>query len=211
MKPRDDGGADWRDRAIAVTPWLLGVFFGAVAVHLIAILTLPTLAPGSAYRKFALPLALGQKQLLERPTPGGAGPSFADPFAALAVCRFDLTQGPLRARASADGDHPLSVSARLADGTIIYSSGDRETPNGRFNILIVTQAQADAQDAAREKAEQNNAPDESAGATEDELRLISPGKTGFVVFRALSLREGDYQAAAAQRASVECSMEKAAQ
>jgi hypothetical protein len=42
---------------------------------------------------------------------------------------------------------------------------------------------------------------------EDELRLISPGKTGFVVVRTLALRESDYEKAAARLDAVACSLE----
>ena len=192
-------------RVFAFIPWLLGLVLGAVAVHLILILTLPALAPGSAYRQFARPLPLGEKRVLARAEPSMSRPSFSDPFAALALCRFDLKQGPLRLRASADGDRPLSVSVRLADGTVIYSAGDRQTPGGRFNIVIVTQAQADAQDAARERAEDDSG---EAKPAEDELRLISPGKSGFAVVRSFALRESDYEKAAAQLDAVACSMEK---
>jgi uncharacterized membrane protein len=192
-------------RVFAFIPWLLGLLFGAVAVHLILILTLPALAPGSAYRQFARPLPLGEKRVLARAEPSISRPSFSDPFAAVALCRFDLKQGPLRLRASADGDRPLSVSVRLADGTVIYSASDRQTPGGRFNIVIVTQAQADAQDAARERAEGDSG--EAPKLAEDELRLISPGKTGFVVVRTLALRESDYEKAAARLDAVACSLE----
>ena len=198
-------------RVFAVIPWLLALLLGAVAVHLVLILTLPALAPGSAYRQFARSLPLGEKYVLPRAEPSTSRPSFADPFAAIALCRFDLKQGPLRLRVAADGDRPLSVSVRLADGTVIYSAGDRHTPGGRFNIVIVTQAQADAQDAARERAEQNDSEEANKpnSPAEDELRLISPGKTGFAVFRVLALRESDYEKAAARLDAAACSMEKA--
>ncbi len=203
----------WIDRAIGFLPWLLGVLFGAVAAHLITVLALPNVAPQSAWRQFARPLPAAEKALLPRSEPKVAGPTYSDPFAALALCRFDLAQGPMRLRAAADGDHPLSVSVRLSDGTIIYSAGDRQTPNGRFNILIVTQSQANAQDAARENADDEEADDaekKNANPADEELRLISPAKTGFVAVRVLSLREGDYEAAAARRESVQCAVEKPA-
>jgi uncharacterized membrane protein len=201
----------WFGRVLALIPWLLALLLGAVAVHLILILTLPALAPGSAYRQFARSLPLGEKLVLARAEPSTSRPSFADPFAAIALCRFDLKQGPLRLRASADGDRPLSVSVRLADGTVIYSAADRQTPGGRFNIVIVTQAQADAQDAARERTEQDDSEEANkpSAPPEDELRLISPGKTGFAVFRVLALRESDYETAVARIDAVSCSMEKA--
>jgi uncharacterized membrane protein len=200
------GGKTWLDRGVAALPWLIGVLFGAVALHLITILTLPALAPNSAYRIFARPLPFGEKLTLPRAEPSSWRPTFADPFAAIALCRFDLHEGPLRIRASADGDRPLSVSVRLADGTVIYSAGDRQTPGGRFNIAIMTQAQADARDAARERRED---PQEGDKSSEDELRLISPGKTGFAAFRVLALRDSDYEAANARLDSVQCTMETA--
>ena len=130
----------WLDRGVAALPWLIAVVFGGVALHLVAILTLPALAPNSAYRIFARPLPLGQKLALPRAQPSIRRPAFADPYAAVALCRFDLREGPLRLRASADGGRPMSVSVRLADGTVIYSAGNRQTPGGRFNIAIMTQS-----------------------------------------------------------------------
>lgn len=205
MNPRISSRLSWGDRAIGYIPWALGALFGAIAIHLLAVLSLPALSPNASYRTLARRLPLGEKELLPRAAAGAAGPAFDDPFAALAVCRFDLTQGPLRLRASADGDHPFSISVRLADGTIIYSANERHTPHGRFNVLIVTQAQANAQDAAEEVSDQGGADD----SAEDQLRLVSPSARGFALFRVLSLREGDYEAAAAARARIECKVEKA--
>jgi uncharacterized membrane protein len=192
------------DRAIPLIPWALAVLFGAVTVHLLTILALPALAPGSAYRRLAADLPLGEVRLLPRATPENPGPAFSDPFAFLAVCRFDLSKGPLRLRAAADGDHPLSVSVRLTDGAAIYSGSDAQTPQGRFNILIVTQAQADARDAAQDDQDETAAPPADAG----ELRLIAPRRKGFVLFRLLALREGEAESVAAQRAGFACAMEK---
>lgn len=206
------------DRAIGVVPWILGALLGAVALHLLAVLAMPALSPNSSFRSLALPLPLGEKELVARAAAESGGPRFADPFAALAICRFDLARGPLRLRASADGDHPTSVSVRLSDGAVIYSTNDRQTPHGRFNIRIVTQAQADAEDAAPDTgaAQDNGAtkdnPDQASADkdADDLLRLVSPGARGFAVYRVLGLREGDYEAAAAARGAFECAVEKPA-
>lgn len=203
------------DRAIDLIPWLLAALFGGVAIHLLAILLLPGIAPHSAYRRLALKSPAGQIVFLPRAAPDQSVPAFSDPFAALALCRFDLKQGPLRLLAHSDGDHPVSVSLRLADGTVIYSVNDRQTPKGQFNILVVTQDQANALDAASDNADQQSAAegaDAKAGTSaekQDELRLVSPGRKGFALVRALSLREGDYDAAAAG-AKIECAIEKPA-
>jgi uncharacterized membrane protein len=194
------------DQAIDVIPWILAVVFGAVAIHLLTILAMPTLTPSSAYRRLAADLQLGEVRLLPRATPENPGPAFSDPFATLAICRFDLAQGPLRLRATADGDHPLSVSVRLANGATIYSGSDRQTPLGRFNILIVTQSQADALDEARDNRDNEAGVDTSRDA--DELRLIAPRRKGFAMFRLLALREGEMDAVATQSAGFECKNEK---
>jgi uncharacterized membrane protein len=194
------------DRAIGLIPWIIAALFGGIGLHLLAVLSLPALAPGAPFRKLALPLEPGERAFLPRAEAISGGSAFADPFAALALCRFDLARGPLRVRAAADGDRPTSISVRLADGTIIYSANDKQTPNGKFNVLVVTQAQADALDSAQDNSEQTGA---GGGAT-DELRLVSPGARGFVLFRTLALREGDYEAAAAARGGFACATEKPA-
>lgn len=193
------------DRVVELLPWALAVLFGAVAIHLLTILATPAFAPHSVYRRLARPLPPGEIIRFGRAAPGGPDPAYADPFAAIALCRFDLTQGPLRLRARADGDHPLSVSVRLADGTVIYSAGDRQTPGGRFNLLVMTEKQAEAREQALEAAEEES---DAKREGEDELRLVSPGKAGFAVARALSLREGGFGEAASQLANVECAVEK---
>ena len=125
---------------------------------------------------------------------GQPGAAFSDPFAALALCRFDLSGGATRIRAQADSAHPFSISVRLTDGTIIYSGNDRDTPSGRFNLRIVTQKQADAEDASQgagDDAGQDAAPSASPDmAASDELRLTSPNLRGFVVFRAARVARG---------------------
>jgi uncharacterized membrane protein len=192
------------DRLVTLIPWALGLVFGAVAVHLVTLLATPGQAPNSAYRRLAETLPLGEVRLLPRATPETPGTPFSDPFAFLAACRFDLNEGPLRLRAQADGDHPLSVSVRLANGAIIYSGADTQAPRGRFNILILTKAQADALDEARDDMEEA----ERAAADADELRLVSPSPKGFALFRLLALREGEAETIGAQRAGFECKKEK---
>ena len=97
----------------------------------------------------------------------------------------------MRLRAESDGEHPLSVSLRLADGSTFYSGSDRQAPEGRFNILIVTQPQADAIDEAHDNADVGDGAAKPAEL--DELRLISPRLKGFAIFRQMALRDGDYR------------------
>src|SRR5208337_4233041 len=57
------------DRAIGLIPWPIAGLFGGVAIHLILLLALPRLAPGSTYRKVALEAPLGQVELLPPAAP----------------------------------------------------------------------------------------------------------------------------------------------
>jgi hypothetical protein len=140
----------------------------------------------------------------------------------------------LRVRAAGDGERLFGLSVRLADGTPFYSVTDRQAPKGQFNILLVTQAQADDLDEANQDAatesdkdagrndagqsdaandERQDAPEPSEPATTragpaDELRLIVPKTRGFVLFRVLSLRESDYSETAARRSTISCTPEK---
>jgi uncharacterized membrane protein len=202
----------WIDRAICAIPWVLGTLFGAIAVHLLTILALPTLWPGAPYRALASALPIGEIAVLPRPEPDSRGAAFPDPFAAIALCRFDLSRGSARIRAQADGAHPFSISVRLIDGTIIYSGNDRDTSSGRFNIRIVTQKQADAEDVSQSSdggATPDGTPSLSPdSAASDELRLTSPNLRGFVVFRALALRGDDYDAARSTLTTARCAVEK---
>lgn len=151
------------DRALGLAPMILAIILGAAAVHLALLLALPAIWPASAYRTLATQTPPGAPLLAPRPgfdaqnrneaRDGG----FADPFAALTICRFDLSRGPLRLRAAADGERPFSLSIRLIDGAIVYSSNDRQTPHGRFDVVILTQAQADAQDADAQDADAQDA------------------------------------------------------
>jgi uncharacterized membrane protein len=195
--------AEKLDRFVVVIPWILAFIFGSVAIHLSTLLALPTMTPNSAYFRLAANVPLGEVRLLPRATPENSGLPYSDPFAFLATCRFDLAEGPLRLRATADGDHPLSVSVRLANGAIIYSGADNQT-HGRFNILIATRAQADAVDEARDALDDA----ERAALEADELRLVAPQPEGFVMFRLLALRQGEADSVGAQRDSFTCKVEK---
>ena len=201
------------DRAIRATPWILGALFGAAALHLLMIFALPTLWPTRPTARWRPDCRLAKPRSCLVPNPAAAAP----PFPTLSrpwLCAGSICP-PARRRilAEADSAHPFSISVRLTDGTIIYSGNDRDTPSGRFNIRIVTQKQADAEDASQgagndagQDAEPSDSPDMAAN---DELRLTSPNLRGFVVFCALASREGDYDAARSALETAGCAVEKA--
>jgi len=77
----------------------------------------------------------------------------------------------MRVRAAGDGERLFAVSVRLADGTPFYSVTERQAPKGQFNILLVTQAQADDLDEANSEEpgqDQQAATEKNNDAADDE-------------------------------------------
>jgi uncharacterized membrane protein len=173
---------------------LVGVTLGAM-VHLAAILAAPRLATRNADARLA---ALAQRHVvtvLPLVTPDDALP-YRDPATALAVCRFDLSEGPVRVRAATPGDLFLSFAFHRPGGGVFYALTDRGATRGQVEALIVTPAQLEALQA-------NDPEDEPAR----ELRLTAPQTTGFVTLRALAPEPGALPEAVALLAAARCGPE----
>ncbi len=79
--------------------WLLlflgGALLGGV-VHLFTVIILPRTATQDAYARLERVAAVNTVTTLPLPTPESATMPFMDPAFASAVCRYDLSQGPLK-------------------------------------------------------------------------------------------------------------------
>src|SRR4051812_35815986 len=76
--------------------WLVaGAVLGGV-VHLATVLMLPSLATQDAYSRLEPVSQINAVTLIPAPTPEKAVMPFMDPAFATAVCRYDLTDGPLK-------------------------------------------------------------------------------------------------------------------
>src|SRR3974390_2547888 len=76
--------------------WLLsGVLLGGI-VHLVAVLILPRPATQDAYSRVTPIAPVNTVATVPQPTPQSETMPFMDPAFATAVCRYDLSDGPIK-------------------------------------------------------------------------------------------------------------------
>jgi uncharacterized membrane protein len=180
-------------RALVVV--LAGLLLGGI-VHLGSVLALPSLATRNADTRLAVLADRHQVSLVPAGSAAAQAIPFQDPAAALAICRFDLSAGPVRVKAT-PGDAFMSIAFHTPTGGVFYALTDRSATKGSMEALIVTQAQLDALQA-------NDPEDEPVR----ELRLVSPRRTGFVTYRSLALEPGLREEAEALLGTARCSPER---
>ncbi|MDE2363651.1 MAG: hypothetical protein KGM42_13310 [Hyphomicrobiales bacterium] len=170
-------------------PWILGSLFLAGIVHISSVLMMPRFAEKDAFALLSVPI--DGVQLLPDASDRQSIP-FQDPAATLATCRFDLDKGPMLIRYNA-GENLLTMSFRDRTGNVFYSTTDRAALRGKLDILLVDAQQLDNLEA--------NDPEDQAP---QELRLVPPTRTGFVLIRAIADRDGGRSAAINAARSVVC-------
>ncbi len=115
-----------------------------------------------------------------------------DPATAVAVCGFDLEDGPLKVAARV-GFLPLALSVHMRGGSVVYAVTDRAAQRGSLEFVVVTREQFEER-VARD--------DEGEGASE--LRVTAPGRQGVVVARALIRQPSDRAEAEALARGMSC-------
>ena len=76
--------------------WLLaGVLLGGI-VHLVAVLILPRTATQDAYSRLTPVAPVNAVASVPQPSPQSEAMPFMDPAFATAVCRYDLSDGPIK-------------------------------------------------------------------------------------------------------------------
>ena len=161
-------------------------------VHLGSGLAIPRLTKPNADDRLAPLVPLHTMTLMPRAEPGSAGLPFADPAAAIAVCRFDLSARPVRVEATPGGAF-MSFAFYTPTGGVFYALTDRSATRGKLEVVLVTQAQL-------EELQANDPEDEPVS----ELRLVAPGRTGFVTVRTLAMEPGLLEDAEARLRTARC-------
>ena len=185
------------DGALGLFPWAMAVIVIAGITHLASILMMPRLAPRDAYARMEAMAPLHRTTLLPRADDPKTGDPFDDPALARAVCRYDLSRGPLRLRANLAPDSLMLLSFHSRHGDIYYSMTDRSATQGRREALIFTRDQLD-------DVEANDSEDELPR----ELRIIAPTSLGFILLRALAEQPGDREDAEKRVMSIGCGLDK---
>jgi len=171
--------------------WLLGgVLLGGV-VHLATILLLPAMATQDAYSRLA-PLAPVNKVVpVPAPSPDKAAMPFMDPAVAMAVCRYDLSEAPLKFSVPISQAY-TSVSFYTRSDIAYYAINDRAAGRRVIELDLMTADQ------------HNDLPDNEEITAADRLIVDSPTLTGLIVIKALAAEPGLLAAAQSSLAAARC-------
>ena len=182
-----------RERDFAVLPWLVGCLFVAGIVHISSVLMMPRVAEKDGYARLG---GLTSGVTLLPDDADRQSMPYQDPAAVLATCRFDLDNAPTRVRYAA-GDNVVTISFHDRTGRIFYSTTDRAALRGRVDIILLDAQQLDTLEA--------NDPEDQAP---QELRLVPPTRTGYILVRSLAERPSARAAAKQAAQSVVCKPER---
>lgn len=155
--------------------WLLLTFTGIVLggiVHLATVLYLPRTATNDAYSRLAANAPINAMMPLPQPTPASAIVPFMDPAFASAVCRYDLSKGPIKLSAPVSQAY-TSVSFYERFGAAYYAITDRAAGRRVIELDLMTDKQ------------RAQVPEDEDITSADRLIVESPTLTGLIVVRAL--------------------------
>jgi uncharacterized membrane protein len=177
-----------------VTRWLLwtlaGIILGGI-VHLGTILALPRTASQDAYARLEPITPVNAITPIPRPTAAKALMPYMDPAFAVAVCRYDLANGPMKLTAPVSQAY-TSVTFYTRRGVAYYGINDRAAGRRTIELYLMTTQQHDAM------------PEDTEVTAADRLIIESPSLTGLIVLRALSPEPGLMPMAQASVAAARC-------
>ena len=173
--------------------WLLaGVLLGGI-VHLVAILILPSTATQDAYSRFATVAPVNKVTPVQQPSPQNEVMPFMDPAIAAAVCRYDLSGGPIKLSVPVSPAY-TSVSFYTRRSVAYYAINDRAAGRRVIELDLMTEQQ------------HNDMPEEEDVTAADRLIVESPTMTGLIAIRALAPEPGLMPQAQASLAASSCSL-----
>jgi uncharacterized membrane protein len=177
-----------------VIRWLLlilgGVLLGGI-VHLATVIILPRTATQDAYSRLTPIAPVNTVIALPAPTPEKAVMPFMDPAFASAVCRYDLSQGPLKLTVPVSPAY-TSVSFYTRNDVAYYAINDRAAGRRVIELDLMTTAQHD------------QVPEDEEITAADRLIVESPTATGLIAIRAMAPEPGLMRAAQAAIAAAKC-------
>jgi uncharacterized membrane protein len=176
---------------IRIALWLLGgVLLGGI-VHLTTVLWLPELATQDAYSRLEPVAPVNAVTALPAPTPEKSVVPFLDPAFAMAVCRYDLTNGPLKFTVPVSPAY-TSVSFYTRSDVAYYAINDRAAGRRVIELDLMTSEQ------------RSELPGDEEVTAADRLIVESPTPTGLIMIKALAPEPGLMGAAQAALTSAKC-------
>ena len=177
--------------------WLLLALGGALLggiVHLATIIILPRTATQDAYSRLAPSAPVNTVTALPAPAPESAPMPFMDPAFASAVCRYDLSLGPLKLSVPVSPAY-TSVSFYTRYDIAYYAINDRAAGRRVIELELMTTAQ------------HNQMPEDEDITAADRLIVESPTLTGLIAIRALAPEPGLMPMAQRTIAAATCTRE----
>ncbi len=176
---------------IRIALWLLGgVLLGGI-VHLTTVLWLPDLATQDAYSRLAPVAPVNAVSAVPAPTPEKSVVPFLDPAFAMAVCRYDLGDGPLKFSVPVSPAY-TSVSFYTKNDVAYYAINDRAAGRRVIELELMTTEQ------------RGELPGDEEVTAADRLIVESPTLTGLIVIKALAAEPGLMPAAQAALTAAKC-------
>ena len=169
---------------------LAGVVLGLV-VHLVSVLALPRIATQDAYSRLTPMTKLNGVTQLPLADPNTSPMPFMDPAFALAICRYDLSGGPIKLTVPVSQAY-TSVSFYTRNEIAYYAINDRSAGKKVIELDLMTEAQ------------HNALPEDEEITAADRLIIDSPSTTGLIVMKALAAEPGLVAQAPATRAAATC-------
>ena len=171
-----------------------GVLLGGI-VHLATVIILPRTATQDAYARLTPIAPVNTVVTLPAPTPEKAVMPFMDPAFASAVCRYDLSQGPLKLTVPVSPAY-TSVSFYTRYDVAYYAINDRAAGRRTIELDLMTTAQHE------------QVPEDEEITAADRLIVKSPTLTGLIAIRALAPEPGLMRIAESTVAASKCSTQQ---
>jgi len=174
--------------------WALLLLGGALlggVVHIATVIMLPRTATRDAYSRLEPLAPVNTVTPLPPPTADTATMPYMDPAFASAVCRYDLSQGPMKLTVPVRTAY-TSVSFYTRNDVAYYAINDRAAGRRVIELDLMTVDQ------------HNQMPEEEDVTAADRLIVESPTLTGIIAIRALAPEPGLMSQAQNAVAAAQC-------
>jgi uncharacterized membrane protein len=172
---------------------IAGVLLGGV-VHLVSVLALPRIATQDAYSRLTPMTRLNAVTPLPLAEPGNSPMPFMDPAFAMAICRYDLSGGPIKLTVPVSQAY-TSVSFYTRNEVAYYAINDRSAGKKVIELDLMTEAQ------------HNELPEDEEVTAADRLIIDSPTTTGLILLKALAPEPGLMPQAQTSLAASSCKVQ----
>lgn len=169
---------------------LVGTVLGAI-VHLATIMLLPRTAIRDAYSRLEPLAPVNTVVAIPQTDPDKAPMPFMDPAFAKAICRYDLSKGPLKFTVPVSPAY-TSVTFYTRYDVAYYAINDRAAGRRTIDLELMTAEQ------------RSSVPDDEEVTAADRLIVESPTMSGLIAIRALAPEPGQMPVALATVSAARC-------